>query len=101
MCLVQSKGYYAKRNGSIRRVIDLQHLNSQCIRETHHTPSPFQLACQIPPHTKKTVLDAVDGYHSVALDEESQKLTTFITAWGRYRYKRLTQGHISAGDAYT
>ena len=90
-----------KKNGSIRRVIDLQHLNSQCIRETHHTPSPFQLACQIPPHTKKTVLDAVDGYHSVALDEESQKLTTFITEWGRYRYKRLTQGHISAGDAYT
>ena len=90
-----------KKNGTIRRVIDLQHLNAQCIRETHHTPSPFQLACQIPPQTKKTKFDAVDGYHSVALDEESQKLTTFITEWGRYRYKRLTQGHISAGDSYT
>ena len=90
-----------KKNGTIRRVIDLQHLNGQCIRETHHTPSPFQLACQIPPHTKKSKFDAVDGYHSVALDEESQKLTTFITEWGRYRYLRLTQGHISAGDSYT
>lgn len=90
-----------KKDGSIRRTIDLQHLNAQCLRETHHTPSPFQLACQIPPHMKKTTFDAVDGYHSVELDEESQKLTTFITEWGRYRYKRLTQGHISAGDSYT
>ena len=89
-----------KKDGSLRRTIDLQHLNSQCLRETHHTTSPFQLACQVPPHTKKTVLDAVDGYHSVALDLESQPFTT-ITEWGRYKYTHLPQGHMSAGDAYT
>ena len=41
-----------KKDGSLRLVIDLQHLNSQSLRETHLTPSPFQLACQIPPHMK-------------------------------------------------
>ena len=55
----------AKKNGKPRRTVDYQHLNSQCKRETHHTSSPFQLSLQVPPKTKKTVLDAVDGYHSI------------------------------------
>ena len=69
----------AKKDGTPRRTVDLQHLNSQCLRETHHCQSPFQLACQVPPNGKKTVLDTVDGYHATALDEASQPLTTFIT----------------------
>ena len=77
-----------KKNGKPRRTVDYQHLNSQCKRETHHTSSPFQLSLQVPPNTKKTVLDAVDGYHSIPLDEESQPLTTFITEWGRFMYLR-------------
>ena len=61
--------------------IDLQRLNSQCIRELHHVESPFQLASQVPKNMYKTLLDAVDGYQAVELDEESQKLTRFITHW--------------------
>ena len=91
----------AKKNGSPRRTIDYQHLNSQCKRETHHTSSPFHLALQVPKGTKKTVLDAVDGYHSVSLDEESRPYTTFITEWGRYQYLRMPQGYLASGDAYT
>ena len=85
----------------IRRCIDLQQLNLQCMRETHHCSSPFQLASQVPPMTWKTVLDAVDGFHAIKLDEESQPLTTFITEWGRFMYLRMPQGFIAAGDAYT
>ena len=47
------------KNGSPLQTVDLQHLNSQCSHETHHCQSPFQLACQVPPYTKKTVLDAI------------------------------------------
>ena len=90
-----------KKNGSIRRTVDLQQLNAQSKRETHHCPSPFQLACQVPSNTKKTVFDAVDGYHAIPLDEESQHLTTFITEWGRYMYLRMPQGFVASGDAYT
>ena len=46
-------------------------------------------------------MDATDGYHSIPLDDESKPLTTFITEWGRFRYKRLPQGFMAAGDAYT
>lgn len=88
-----------KKNGKLRRTIDLQQLNNHCLRETHHCPSPFQLACQVPPNTKKTILDAVDGYHAIALDEQSQPLTAFITEWGRYMYLCMPQGFVASGDA--
>ena len=91
----------SKKDGRPRRTVDFQALNSQCLRETHHQGSPFHLAMQVPAGAFKTVLDAVDGYHSVELDEESQPLTTFITEWGRYMYKRMPQGYLASGDAYT
>ena len=89
-----------KKDGSPRRTVDYQKLNKQCVREPVYSASPFHTARQIPQHTWKSVLDAVDGYHSVEIDEPSSKLTTFITPWGRYRYLRFPQGHCSAGDAF-
>ena len=86
----------AKENGKSRRAIDYQHLNSQCKREKHHTGSPFQLALQMPPKQKKTVLDAIDGYHAVLQHKDSQPLTTFITEWGRFMYLRMPQGYFSS-----
>jgi hypothetical protein len=47
------------------------------------------------------VFDAWNGYHSVPLYEEHRHLTTFITPWGRYRYKTAPQGYIASGDGYT
>jgi len=90
-----------KGDGSPRRTVDMQKLNQQCQRETHHCQSPFRLASQIPRNMKKSVLDATDGYHAILLDEESKSLTTFITEWGRYRYLRLPQGYSASQDAYT
>lgn len=91
----------SKKDGRPRRTVDYQALNAQCRRETHHQGSPFHLAMQVPAGAYKTILDAVDGYHSVLLDPESQHLTTFITEWGRYMYIRMPQGYIASGDAYT
>ena len=90
-----------KKSGKPRRTVDLQPLNRHAVRETHHTPSPFHLARAIPPHTRKTVFDAWNGYHSIALDERDRHLTTFITPWGRYRYCVAPQGYIASGDGYT
>ena len=44
--------------------------------------------------------DAVDGYHSILLDEESKPLTNFITEWGRFIYPRIPQECLAPGDAY-
>ena len=91
----------AKKNGSLRRTIDLQPLNAHATRETHHTQSPFHQARAVPQDTRKTVFDAWNGYHSVALHPDDRHFTTFITPWGRYRYKTAPQGYIASGDGYT
>ena len=91
----------AKKNGMPRRTVDFQPLNTHATRETHHTMSPFHQARLIPGNTKKTVLDAWNGYHSVPLHEDDRHFTTFITPWGRYRYRVAPQGYIASGDCYT
>ncbi|MEE4247997.1 MAG: reverse transcriptase family protein, partial [Kangiellaceae bacterium] len=91
----------AKKNGEPRRTVDLQALNRHATRETHHTQSPFHQSRSVPSGQKKTIFDAWNGYHSIPLREEDRHLTTFITPWGRYRYKVAPQGYIASGDAYT
>jgi hypothetical protein len=93
----------AKKNGAPRRTIDFQQLNKACKRQTHPTEAPFHQACAVPANTRRTVLDAWNGFHSVPLCEtdESKAQTTFLTLWGRYRYKTAPQGFLAAGDAYT
>ena len=90
-----------KKSGKPRRTVDFQKLNQACLRETHHSRPPFDLVTSVPKHTFKTVADAYSGYHQIPLDDESRKLTTFITPWGRYRYCRTPMGHCSAQDAFT
>ena len=90
-----------KKDGTPRRTVDLQKLNDATLRETHHTPTPFNLVSRIPPGTIKSVCDAWNGYHSLELAADSKDATTFITPWGRHRYCRAPMGLHTSGDAYT
>ena len=81
--------------------MDFQALNTHSIRETHHTQSPFHLARSIPHNTFKTVFDCWNSYHLLPLHPDDRHLTTFITPWGRYRYRVGPQGYAATGDGYT
>ena len=72
----------AKKDEKPRRTVDMQSLNANAPRETHHTQSPFHHARSVPADMKRTVFDAWNGYHSVALHPDDRHLTTFITPWG-------------------
>ena len=91
----------AKKDMTPRRTVDLQKLKKATLRETHYTRTPFHIVSQTPKNVLKTVLDAWNGYHSLPLSDSARDATTFITEWGRYRYKRAPMGHHSSGDAYT
>ena len=91
----------AKADGSPRRVVDFKEVNKACPRQTHHTETPWAIVSSVPPNTKKSVLDAWNGYHGVEIDAEDRHITTFLTEDGRYQYKTTPQGFIAAGDGYT
>ena len=91
----------AKPSGEPRRTVDLSPLNKYCQRETHVTVPPFRQARLVPAGTWKSVTDAWNGYHSALIREEDKHLTSFITNWGRYRYRVAPQGYVSSGDGYS
>lgn len=90
-----------KKNGKLRRCVDLQKINDHTFREVNYNRVPHQLVCDLPSGQKKTVLDAWNGYHAVELMDEAKEATTFITEWGPYRYCSSPQGYHASGDHYT
>ena len=90
-----------KVNAERRRIVDMQVINKHAVRETQHTQSPFNLATLVPSWTKKTITDAWNRYHSVPIREEYRHLITFITPWGRYRYRTCPQGYAASQEGFT
>ena len=65
----------AKNDGSLRLTVDFQPSITVAYKEPRHTSSPFNLAVSIPAGMTKTVLDALNGYQSLPLAEESRDAT--------------------------
>ena len=47
-----------------------------------------------------TVVDSTSSFFNHKLDEESSKLTTFGTLFGRYRYLKMPMGASLSSDVY-
>ena len=88
-------------NGDPRRTIDFQPFNVARVRQCHPSVPPLQQAMTVPHNTKKSVLDAWNGYHSIAITESDRHYTTFVTVWGYYRYKTCPMGYHVSNYAYT
>jgi hypothetical protein len=78
----------------------MQRLNDASLRHTHPVLLPNLKAMTVPKNSYKTMTDAWEGYHSVPLDKESSKLTSFVTPFGCYRYLTNPHGNHVSGDAY-
>ena len=88
-----------KDSDRIRMCVDLSKLNKFVRRERYPSVTPAEAIAQ----TKAkyfTVFDAMKGYHQCPLDEESQKLTTFITPFGRFKFLRAPYGISSISEHY-
>ena len=90
-----------KKSSEPRITVNLTSLNKYVQLPTYPTRVPSEVVASIPPGMRYfTTLDSRHGYWQVPLDEESSKLTTFITPWGAYRFRRNVTGLISAGDEH-
>ena len=81
-----------KKNGAVRICGDFIQLNKAVKRENHTMPTTEQTLAKLAGAKIISKLDAKKR----KLSDKSKHLTTFITPWGRYCYKRLPFGISSA-----
>ena len=80
--------------------LDHMHLNKDVIRNHYPTPTVEDIAPKLTKAKVFSVVDAKDGLLQVVLDETSSFLTTFWTAFGRYRWRRMPCGIKSAPEEF-
>ncbi|KAI8498512.1 hypothetical protein Bbelb_237140 [Branchiostoma belcheri] len=88
------------RTGKLRICLDPRDLNKAIKREHYQLPTLEDVATRLAGSKYFSVVDARSGYWQICLDEESSKLTTFNTAFGRYRFTRLPFGVHSAQEVF-
>ena len=81
-----------KPNGKLRICIDPQPLNAALKREHYRLPVLDDVLPKLKNAKIFSKLDVREAYWHVRLDETSSKLTTMITPFGRYQWRRLPFG---------
>ena len=89
-----------KPNGKLRVCLDPRELNKYLKREQYQLPTWEEIASRLHGAKFFSILDANQGYWQIPLDEESSKLTTFNTPFGRYRFRRMPFGIHSAQEIF-
>ena len=89
-----------KANSKVRICVDLTRLNESVKRERHPLPAVDQTLAQLSGAKVFTKLDANSGFWQIPLSPESALLTTFITQFGRYHFRRLPFGISSAPEHF-
>ena len=89
-----------KSNSKVRICVDLTKLNESVKRERHPLPAVDQILAQLAGAKVFTKLDANSGFWHIPLSPNSALLTTFITPFGRYHFRRLLFGISSAPEHF-
>ena len=89
-----------KKNGSVRICVDLTRLNRSVQREQFQLPTADQLLASLYGAKYFSTLDAASGFYQIPLSEHCSSLTTFISPFGRYRFKCLPFGITSGPEVF-
>ena len=89
-----------KSNGNLRICLDPRNLNKAIKRHHYKLPTAEELFAEMSGAKYFTKLGASSGYWQIKVDEESSKLLTFATPFGRYKFNRLPFGIHSASEVF-
>ena len=89
-----------KESGDVRISVDLRRLIREVRPERYVLPTLEDMVTKLNGATVFTHLDLTSGYYHLKLHSDSTKLTTFITPYGRYCFKRLPFGISSASEIF-
>lgn len=89
-----------KKDSNIRICLDPRPLNNALKREHYALPTIDDVLPELHSARVFSTFDLRSGYWHVTLDDESSKLTTFQTPYGRYKYKRLPFGTSVSSEMF-
>ena len=98
---VQDAAAVPQSSGKLHICVDLTQLNKHVLRNRHHLPDVNNTLAKLKQSKIFSKLDANSGFWQIRLDEDSRKLTTFLTPWGRFCFNRLPYGISCAPEYYT
>ena len=80
--------------------VDYTDLNTHCPKDPFGLPRIVQVIDSTAGCVLLSFLDCYSGYHQIALKEEDQIKTAFITPFGAYAYKTMSFGLKNARVTY-
>jgi hypothetical protein len=80
--------------------VDYTDLSKHCTKDHFGLPRIDQVINSTTGCMLLCFLDCYSGYHQIALKEEDQIKTAFITPFGTYTYKTMSLGLKNAGATY-
>jgi hypothetical protein len=89
-----------KPNGKLRICIDPRTPNPWIEREEMMIPDIDNLIINLDKAKVMTLLNLEAGFWQVGVDDESAKLLTFATPWGRFQYNRLPYRISTAAEIF-
>ena len=88
-----------KSSGRVRICVDLTELNKNVQREHFPLPHLEDMLSQLEGAKWFSKMDANSGFWQIEMAEKSRPLTTFITPFGRFRFRKMPFG-ISAAPEF-
>jgi hypothetical protein len=89
-----------ERNGKLRICLDPAQLNKALKRPHYPFKTLDEVLAEIGNGKVFSTLDLRKGFMQIELTEESSKLTTFWTPFGKYRFLRLCFGLVSSPEYF-
>jgi hypothetical protein len=89
-----------KNSNKWRMCVDYTDQNKHCPKDPFGLPHIDQVIDSTTGCILLSFLDYYLGYHQIALKEEDQIKTAFITPYGAYYYKTMSFGLKNAGATY-
>ena len=90
-----------KKEGSeVRICVDMRRANEAVRRIRYPFPNINEMLTEVSTGSKFSRLDMNLGFHQIELHPDSRSITTFVTPFGIFRYKRLMFGINAAPEIY-